>query len=139
MNEMEKIISSDETAGELVTFARKLAKELVGIGLTRSQMRIVFSEMRQIEAAWNSAERENKDTGEAQRRLCLLMPKLAYQTAHTQKQGKKPLEQLSKALTEGIEVVFKANDAAERSKRFHKLMQFLEAVLAYHRAEGGQD
>lgn len=134
MNEMEKIISSDETAGELVTFAQALAERLVRDQLTRGQMRIVFSEMRQIEADWESAERENKDTGEAQRRLRLLMPKLAYQTARTQ-----PLEQLSKALTEGIDVVFKANDAAERSKRFHKLMQFLEAVLAYHRAKGGRN
>jgi CRISPR-associated protein Csm2 len=134
MNEMEKIITNDETGGELVSYAQQLAERLVRDQLTRGQMRIVFSEMRQIEADWNSAEREKKDTSEAQRRLRLLQPKLAYQKERTP-----ALAALSSALTDGIDVVFKATDAAERGKRFRYLMQFLEAVLAYHRANGGRN
>jgi len=120
------IMDSDENGEELVKTAEALAIRLVKGGLTRGQIRTLFGEMRQIEAVWN------KDPADGLRKLTMLKPKLAYQTARTQS-----MEPLRVVLTEAIDLVIEA-PVDEREKRFRRFVEFFEAILAYHRANGAR-
>ena len=70
---VQNIMTADESGKELVDFADKVAERLVRDGLTRAQIRNIFSEVRQIEAIWHGER-----AAEALRRLNMLKPKLAY-------------------------------------------------------------
>lgn len=123
------IMTADESGKELVEFAGQVADALVKNNLTRSQIRNIFTEVRQIEAMWKTAKRKP----EALRRLTMLKPKLAYQTARTQS-----VERLKQVLGEAIDEVVKSTDE-NRDAVFRRFMDLFEAILAYHRALGGKN
>ena len=125
---VETIMIKDEDGSELVAFAEKTAITLVRNNLTRAQIRNIFTEVRKIEASWSSHPTE------AMRRLNMLKPKLDYQSARA-----KPVELLRDVLTEAVDQVSKASDKTERDRRFRVFMDLFEAILAYHRAEGGRN
>ncbi|GAX41468.1 Csm2 family CRISPR-associated protein [Tolypothrix sp. NIES-4075] len=58
--------------------------------------------------------------------VVLLKPKLAYAAAR--QRSAKPLE----------EVISIAIDKVESTKDFERLVQFIESIIAYHKAEGGK-
>ncbi|MHC5859954.1 type III-A CRISPR-associated protein Csm2 [Nostoc sp.] len=58
--------------------------------------------------------------------VVLLKPKLAYAAAR--QRSAKPLE----------EVISVAIDKVESTKDFERLVQFIESIIAYHKAEGGK-
>ena len=120
------IMTADESGAELVDFARATAQRLVRDRLTRSQIRNIFTEVRQIEAMWPSQE--------AMRRLNMLKPKLSYQKARTRQ-----VEYLETVLVESINSVDQAETDDERNQRFQRFVDLFEAILAYHRAEGGRN
>ncbi len=124
------MMTADESGKELVELAEQLAKTLVRNGLTRSQIRNIFTEVRQIEAMWQMDDKHRTD---ALRRLNMLKPKLSYQTARTSS-----VQDLQKALCEAIDEVEKA-PVEQKDRMFSRFMDFFEAVLAYHRAEGGRN
>jgi len=124
------IMTADESGEELVKFARDKAQILVRNNLTRSQIRNIFTEVRQIEAMWEKAD-EQQNTN-AMRRLNMLKPKLAYQTARTAQ-----VAELQAILSEAVDEVSKA-PAEKRDEVFQRFMDLFEAILAYHRAEGGR-
>jgi CRISPR-associated protein Csm2 len=124
---LHTIMTADETGSQLVDFARAKAIELVKQNLTRAQIRNIFTEVRQIEAIWGHRPEE------AMRRLNMLKPKLAYQTARTP-----ALSPLKDTLTEAINEVEKAQ-GQKREDAFERFMDLFEAILAYHRAEGGRN
>lgn len=124
------IMTADESGKELVEMAQQVAQTLVKNGLTRSQIRNIFTEVRQIEAMWQMGEDHKAD---AIRRLNMLKPKLAYQTVRTSS-----VEDLKKALSEAIDEVEKA-PAEKKDAAFSRFMNFFEAILAYHRALGGRN
>ena len=100
--------------------------ELVGqasANVSASQIRNVFSKVRQIEMYWSS-EVPVDDAG--MRELILLKPKLRYQTAR-----KNELEKLAALLISGI-------DHVENRDHFQRFVDFFEAILAYHTAAGGK-
>ena len=123
-NEVETVMTADESGAELVKFARQTADTLVKGSLTRSQIRTIFTEVRQIEAMWPGTE--------AMRRLTMLKPKLAYQAARAA-----PVGHLRDVLTDAIDAVVKAS-ADKRNERFDRFVDLFEAILAYHRALGGR-
>jgi len=125
------IMTADQTGEELVKFAERTAEQLVKDELTRSQIRNIFTEMRQIETLWSSESSAKKT--EALRRLNMLKPKLAYQTARSS-----PVKLLAEVLSEGITSVSTASEE-ERDQRFTRLVDLFEAILAYHRARGGRN
>lgn len=125
IKEVETLMLQDESGAELVTFARQTAKALVTQNLTRSQIRSIFTEVRQIEATWPSVA--------ATRRLSMLKPKLAYQAARSN-----TVNHLRDVLTDAIDQVLKAPDN-QRDTRFERFVDLFEAILAYHRAEGGKN
>jgi len=120
-------MTADESGKEMVEYAQQVAQALVRNGLTRSQIRTIFTEVRQIEAMWGASHQK-----EALRRLVMLKPKLAYQTARTSS-----MDLLQKELTAAIDEVEKAN-AEQKDAAFQRFVDFFEAILAYHRANGGR-
>jgi CRISPR-associated protein Csm2 len=122
------IMTGDQSGKELVEFAEKTAKQLVHNNLTRAQIRNIFTEVRKIEALWGS-----KPTT-AIRRLNMLKPKLDYSAARA-----KPVELLRDVLTQAIDKVNEVQAGEERDRRFRVFMDLFEAILAYHRSEGGRN
>jgi len=120
------LMTADDNNAELVNFAKATAERLVKDQLTRSQIRNIFTEVRRIEALWPEPD--------AMRRLNMLKPKLSYQTARTRQ-----VEYLEKVLVEAIDEVGKATDLESRTQRFQRFVDLFEAILAYHRAEGGRN
>jgi len=118
-------MTADESGAELVTFAQQTADALVTQNLTRSQIRTIFTEVRQIEAMWGQRE--------AVRRLSMLKPKLAYQAARSS-----TVNLLRDVLSDAIDEVLKA-PADKQNERFARFVELFEAILAYHRAKGGKN
>jgi len=127
---VKTIMTADESGAELVQFARETALRLVKDSLTRSQIRNIFTEVRQIEALWST----NKP--DALRRLNMLKPKMAYQTARAA-QVKYLADVLGEAITE-VELASKGSED-KMDQTFKRFMDLFEAILAYHRAEGGRN
>ena len=127
--DVSKIMVNDESGAELVEFARQTAQTLVKNNLTRSQIRGIFTEVRKIDTMW-----EGPRQGEALRRLNMLKPKLDYQTSRSDS-----VRVLRDVLSSAIDEVNKAGNEKDRSVRFHRFMELFEAILAYHRAEGGRN
>jgi CRISPR-associated protein Csm2 len=128
-NEIQVIITDPNGAETLVKVADAFAKDLKGTGLTTAQIRALFGEVRQIEAEW---EMESKKQ-EAYRRLVLLKPKMAYRARKERGQAVRMLvDVLDKALDQVIK-----SDPSKRDANFRRFVEFFEAILAYHKAYGG--
>jgi CRISPR-associated protein Csm2 len=126
---IQTIMTADESGQELVEYAQQVADVLVKNNLTRSQIRNIFTEVRQIEALWGTSQRKD----EALRRLSMLKPKLAYQTARTPS-----VDKLKQVLSEAIDEVVKSVPE-KKDSAFQRFMDLFEAILAYHRALGGRN
>ncbi len=122
------IMTADETGTELVTFAQQIADRLVHNNLTRAQIRTIFTEVRKIDAMWDSRP------ADALRRLNMLKPKLDYQTARSP-----AVAGLRDVLTPAIDEVNRGVDQEDRNKRFQRFVDLFEAILAYHRSLGGRN
>ncbi|HEY86012.1 MAG TPA: type III-A CRISPR-associated protein Csm2, partial [Chloroflexi bacterium] len=91
--------------------------------LTTNQIRAIFGEVRRIEGDWKI------DPKRANKNLILLKPKMAYR-------AKK--EQRSRGVGELVSVLDPAiNLVAGKQKNFTRFVEFFEAILAYHKAAGG--
>lgn len=119
-------------AETLVNTARWFGTEVATKdGLSKSQIRNIFGEVRQIEADWQRADSDNAKSN--MRRLLLLKPRMAYQRARERK-----TESLMVLLTDAIDLVAKATDPQQQYDRFRHFVEFFEAILAYHTAAGGK-
>ncbi len=125
---VKEIMNADESGQELIRFAEAKASDLVR-KLKRTQIRNIFTEARQIEALWEKGNSNEL----ALRRLSMLKPKLAYQAKRHQ-----PVEELKKVLDEAIDEIFKAEGDEQRYQKFKRFMELFEAILAFHRAKGGE-
>lgn len=85
--------------------------------LSTSQIRNIYGELKRIQMKGFEKEKTA---------FLLLKPKLAYATARSY--SLKPL----------AEVFNKAFDSIENENHFQNFMDFMEAVLAYHKAYGGK-
>lgn len=123
-----QIITEDASGDELVKFAEQTAITLVGNNLRNTQIRNIFTEVRKIDAL------RMQDPDAALRRLQMLKPKLAYQAAR-----QKAVKLLQNVLTEAVNQVAQIQDPEKREKAFDRFMDLFEAILAYHRANGGKN
>lgn len=139
--ELEAIIVNGD-AEKLVILAEKIGRELVKYKLTTSQVRNFFGIARQIESEIDQEKRKPQGTKElprelpdkAYRQLMLLKPKLAYQSRRSKEQQKSEgVEKLSEVLIPAIDLVGKDIE------RFKNFIDFFEAILAYHNANGGRE
>ena len=127
MADITTIMTADPTGQELVEFAKSKA-QIWCRDLKRTQIRNIFTEAREIDAEWEG------DPIHSMRRLNLLKAKLAYQQARNEKS--EGLRGLVDVLTKAIDEVGKSPEG-QRTERFHRFMDLFEAILAYHRAFGG--
>ncbi len=143
-NDLKTIITDPNGAQALVEWADRLGKTLKERGLTTSQIRAIFGEVRLIQSEW-SIHRER-----AFRRLVLLKPKMAYRARkerdHRREQDK-AVEDLVKVLTRALDLVIKAPPPPPEASpdapntqdgNFQRFVEFFEAILAYHKAYGGR-
>ena len=132
------IITDPNGTQKLVEWADRLGKHLKDIGLTSHQIRTLFGEVRLIQAEWNTNRQR------AFRRLVLLKPKMAYRA---RKERGKAVGELVKVLDPALDYVIKAKPRPKdqppgtgdnQDDNFQRFVEFLEAILAYHKAHGGE-
>lgn len=122
---------------EMVRFSEDLGKELASGGLTRTQIRGIYSEIKRIQS---SGFNRNKSA------FFLLKPKVAYVYGRTLSKSKNGLKDNPSVRTFkdffniAWEAVNKAirNNANEELKIYDNFCALMEAVLAFHRTHGGQ-
>ncbi|MCS7222135.1 MAG: type III-A CRISPR-associated protein Csm2 [Anaerolineae bacterium] len=136
--DLRAIITNPNEAKKLVEWANRLGKSLKDMGLTTSQIRALFGEVRQIQAEW----RINRQR--AFRRLVLLRPKMAYRA---RRERGRAVEELVAVLDPALNHVIQADPRPEgqqpgtddnQDDNFQRFAEFFEAILAYHKAYGGQ-
>ncbi len=110
----------DESA---IAFADSFGNELNRDGFTTSQIRNYFGEVKRIQM---------KGLMTSESDFLLLKPKLAYAAKRANKRGAISFQ---KVMNEAHEAV--ACSTPEAEKRFKNFCDFLEAILAYHKAHGG--
>ena len=129
------IITDSDSAQMLVKNAEELGKKLAeGLGkdkLSTSQIRALFGEVRQIQGQWGMGEEQHKL---AYRRLVLLKPKMAYRA---RKEKNRAVEELVKVLDSAVDEVIQEQDSDKQDGNFERFVEFFEAILAYHKAYGG--
>ena len=129
--EFQTIIADPNGAETLVKVADRMGKDLKDMGLTTSQIRALFGEVRQIQAQWG-IDPDNRQ--KAVRRLFLLKPKMAYRS---RKERGKAVQELVGVLNPALDVVIGEKDAKKQDADFQRFVEFFEAILAYHKAYGG--
>ena len=145
--EMRKIIV-DGDAEVLINCAERIGSKLKEMNLATHQIRGVLGDIHMIEMTWPSS------AAEAQRELRLLKPKLAYQSKKVKEtldgQDVFPVEELREVICRVIDIVLEQPDEpeagekanageTERHNSFRRLLNFFEAIVAYHCYHGGRD
>lgn len=123
----QEVIEQPNRTDRLVDFSEAFGTYLAKAGeqqrLTTSQIRNIFGEVKKIEMDWG------RKPEASWARLQLLRPKLAY-TA--KRENRSRLFALREVLSSAVVQV--KGDAGN----FQRFVDFFEAILAYHRAAGGQ-
>jgi len=134
---LRTIITDPNGTSTLVSQADALGKALQERGLTTNQIRALFGEVRQIEGEWSIPERRQN----AQKRLILLKPKMAYRA---RREGR-AVQVLVDVLDPAVDLVVNAPQKREDDPpgnnvddNFRRFVEFFEAILAYHKAYGGR-
>lgn len=115
-------------ARTLVTVAERVGRGLADAGLTTSQIRGVFGSVRLIQMKWPVRASKEEESA-ALRQLLLLKPKLAYQSNRDERGAVRKL----------MDVLSPAIDLVASREQFVHLVDYFEAILAYHKAAGGKD
>ncbi|MBX0330703.1 type III-A CRISPR-associated protein Csm2 [Oscillochloris sp. ZM17-4] len=122
-----KAIIEDGNNEKLVSCASNVGSNLAR-QLTTSQIRGIFGSVRRIELDWQDPSKAER-VRRAEREFALLQPRLAYQARRERGRG---VEELRQVLDPAMRYV--GNDY----ERFRNFVDFFEAILAYHKANGGQ-
>jgi CRISPR-associated protein Csm2 len=125
------IITDPNGAETLVKQADQLGKDLKEMGLATNQIRALFGEVRQIQGQWSMGG-ENRQR--AARRLILLKPKMAYRA---RKERGRAVSELVEVLRPALDEVIAEKDSEKQNGHFKRFVEFFEAILAYHKAYGG--
>lgn len=138
-DDLRMIVTDPDGAETLVRWAENLGQYLKNAGLATNQIRSLFGEVRQIQAEWSIESRHDH----ARRRLILLKPKMAYRA---RKERGKAVEELVSVLRPAVDLVTKGDrrktdqprgSANTMEDNFDRFVEFFEAILAYHKAYGG--
>lgn len=126
----EIIAKIDGLQGSLQTYPiRDLVHHAEQFGRHLKQQRLETNQVRKFLDAINrlkSILAQENDFSKIETEVVLLKPKLAYAAAR-----EKAAIPLSKVISKAIDKVDKAED-------FERLVQFIESIIAYHKAEGGK-
>lgn len=136
-NEVKKIITQDASGELLVKTADQFGRELKDLNLSTSQIRSLFGEVRQIQGEWAVARQKGPQAvAERQkvlRQLILLKPKMEYRARRERGQAVRTLVDVLKP---ALDAVTQA-PAEQQDEYFNRFVEFFEAILAYHKAYGG--
>lgn len=124
---LKKIIQGEnavESARLTVEWGEKVGKASQK-DVTGSQIRIIFTTVRFIEAEW-TANASEVEAQQALRQFILLKSKLRYQAERQSK-----LRDITGLLTNCIDLV-------NTREQFLRFVDFFEAILAYHKTTGGK-
>jgi len=120
--ELPSILGGDSK--KLVENARRLGEHLSG-GLSTSQIRSIFSEVKQM-----------REYEKDKHRLNLLRPKMAYTAG---RHGKMKGGKLTGPIVDLQEILDKCIERISSEEEFENFKSFFEAILAYHRYYGGRE
>lgn len=131
VSDAERIISGDVHL--LIQKAEIVGRALNQQKLTTSQIRNFFTEVRSIQNRWDLNQEAEY------RQVVLLKPKLAYAAQRAREVGKKTeaVKTLADVLTLCIDQIPQA--APDKKDRFNRFVDFFEAILAYHKQDGGKE
>lgn len=120
---------TDGLDSEATKNADEMGLQLKNAGVSTSQIRNVFGEIKKIQALGL----DKKEKG----RLVMITPKLAYAVGRAGKREKGALEDLMK----NVEVAVSAVEKSEKNRNecFNRFVDYMEAVVAYHRYHGGSN
>lgn len=127
-SEIGKILGGNTSL--LVDKAHEIGQHLAKEdGLTTSQLRNIFGEIRVIQTRWLSI---NPDFKRGRDELNLLRPKMAYFAKRAEKSQDKSegLEHLRQVLDRAIIALNKSDEPPE--EQIHRFIDFCEAIVAYH-------
>lgn len=115
----------------MVQVSRELGERLAKGGLTTHQLRNLYGEVRRIVMEVEQAEAgasggAGKLSPRVWWRILLLKPRVAYQASRIQRRDN-PMLLLQEALERAIDRI------EQNPERFHRFVDFMEAILAYHR------
>lgn len=135
---------SEKFSTETINYAEKFGEYLVKNRLTSSQMRVIYGEVKRIEASvmTMNAPKDEEETqqveGDLRRNVkdfLLLRPKLAYAAKRS---GTRGIEDLKKVMDVAHGAVHLEEVAAFQNS-IENFADFFEAILAYHKAYGGRE
>ena len=129
--EMRTIITDPNGTRELVGWANDIGKSLKNQGLATNQIRSLYGEVLQIQAMWSMGSNQREL---ALRRLVLLKPKMAYRA---RRERGKAVQDLVSVLEPALDLVITEKDLGQQDLYFQNFVDFFEAILAYHKAYGG--
>ena len=132
--EIQKIISDQDSAKLMVKKAEQIGISLQKRGLKTAQIRAIFGEVRQIQSEW-SINPESR--ARALRKLTLLKPKMAYRAKKEFKESHGAVQSMVDVLEPALDVVINGKTDAQQDICFKQFVEFFEAILAYHKASGG--
>lgn len=112
---------------ELPTFADAIGKELADHKLTRSQFRNIYGEIKRIQMRGFEAEKAS---------FYLLRPKVAYALGRIDEKRERDKYQ---GMLLFKRVFDKACEYVNNEQSYKNFCNLFEAILAYHRANGGKD
>jgi CRISPR-associated protein Csm2 len=128
---VEEIVNTinDLTDGLKTYPIRDLVKHAENFGPYLKQQRLETNQVRKFLDAVNRLKADLTETGDfakIETEIVLLKPKLAYAAAR--QRAAKPLGDVMSA----------AIDKVHSKEDFERLVQLLESIIAYHKAEGGK-
>jgi len=124
------LMQSSGSYKNAIEFAEQFGKKIAQMPheeLTTNQIRNFFGEVRRIQM---------KGILQEKTAFLLLRPKLAYAAKRAAKQG---ADMFKDIVLKAHEVVMEAKDNNDEFEaRFKNFVDFLEAILAYHKVHGGK-
>lgn len=104
-------------------------KRLGRLAMTTSQIRNFFGEVKRIQARL-----QERSFSEEKSAFLLLKPKLAYAEARVKaKSGQSNISDFRKIID------LAHSEVKDNKEQFQRFVDFLEAILAYHKAAGGRE
>jgi CRISPR-associated protein Csm2 len=122
----------------LVTHAQQLGKFLAadsrdgGVNLKTNQIRKFLDTLKQLKAKQAREIDVNRGFVLIKDSIQLMRPQLAYASAKKKNDRTNPVEPFKIVLDSAIQQVKTPQD-------FHRLVDLVEAIVAYHKAEGGSE
>lgn len=112
---------TEEADKDLVVFAEKAGKFMADNDLTNSKIRSIYGEIKRIQMGVFEKEKSS---------FFLLKPKVAYALGRDKNNEGLKLFKL---------VFDRCYDDVKDQKTYHNFCNLIEAILAYHKANGGKD